>query len=63
MADVIAVLILAAWIGGAAVYLIRAKRKGVKCIGCPAAGKNGCASGMHCPHCAGSMKKDSGRLS
>lgn len=38
MADVIAVLILAVLIGGAAVYLIRAKRNGVKCVGCPAGG-------------------------
>lgn len=38
MADVIAVLILIVLIGGAAVYLIRAKRNGVKCVGCPAGG-------------------------
>ena len=38
MADVIAVLILVVLIGGAAVYLIRAKRNGVKCVGCPAGG-------------------------
>ena len=38
MADVIAVLILVVLIGGAAAYLIRAKRNGVKCVGCPAGG-------------------------
>ena len=38
MADVIAVIILVVLIGGAAVYLIRAKRNGVKCVGCPAGG-------------------------
>lgn len=39
MANVIAAIILTVLIGGAAVYLIRAKRNGVKCVGCPAGGK------------------------
>ena len=38
MTDIIAVIILVVLIGGAAVYLIRAKRNGVKCVGCPAGG-------------------------
>lgn len=38
MENIIAALILAALIGGAAVYLIKAKRNGVKCVGCPAGG-------------------------
>ena len=38
MADVLAVITLVVLIGGAAVYLIRAKRNGVKCVGCPAGG-------------------------
>ena len=38
MADVIAVLILVVLIGGAAAYLISAKKNGVKCVGCPAGG-------------------------
>ena len=29
--------VLVAIIGGAVFYIVRAKRKGVKCIGCPAA--------------------------
>ena len=38
MADVIAVLVLVISIGGATAYLIRAKRNGVKCVGCSAGG-------------------------
>ncbi len=38
MENVIVVIILAALIGGAVAYLIRAKRSGVKCVGCPAGG-------------------------
>ncbi len=45
---VLAVLLLA--IGGAAVYIIREKKKGARCIGCPHAGecaarrKGGCGT-------------------
>lgn len=42
MENLIAVLILLILLGGSAVYLIRAKRSGVKCIGCPAGG--GCSA-------------------
>lgn len=38
MENIIAALVLAALIGGAVVYLIKAKRNGVKCVGCPAGG-------------------------
>ena len=38
MEIIIAVLVLAVLIGGAAAYLVRAKRSGVKCVGCPAGG-------------------------
>lgn len=38
MANVISVIILAVLIGGAAAYIVRSKRNGVKCIGCPAGG-------------------------
>lgn len=38
MADVIAVIVLAILIGGAVTYIVNAKKKGVKCIGCPAGG-------------------------
>ena len=35
MADVVIVFVLLAVLGGAAAYVIRAKRRGQKCIGCP----------------------------
>lgn len=38
MENIIAVLVLAVLIGAAAAYLVRAKRSGVKCVGCPAGG-------------------------
>ena len=38
MENIIAVFVLAVLIGGAAAYLVRAKRSGVKCVGCPAGG-------------------------
>lgn len=37
-ADVIVVIILVLIIGSAVAYLVRAKRNGVKCVGCPAGG-------------------------
>lgn len=36
--DVIVVLIILAIIGAAIAYIVRAKKKGAKCIGCPASG-------------------------
>ena len=48
-ADWIAIAAILLLIGGAAAYLIRAKRKGAKCVGCPYCrscgtekGKGGC---------------------
>lgn len=46
MADIIVILIVAAMIGGAIRYIIKSKKKGVKCIGCP----DSCAcSHRECP--------------
>ena len=42
--DIIVLVIIALVIGGASLYIIRAKKKGQKCIGCPHA--KSCAS--HC---------------
>ena len=36
MADFIAVVVIALIVGGAIAYIIREKKRGVKCIGCPA---------------------------
>lgn len=38
MSNVIAVIILILVIGAAVAYIVRAKKKGAKCIGCPASG-------------------------
>lgn len=45
---VIAVLVLI--LGGAALYVYKAKKRGVKCIGCP----NGEACSGQCSGCSGS---------
>ena len=39
MVDFIALAVLAAMLGSAITYIVKAKKKGVKCIGCPAGGK------------------------
>ena len=49
MTDVIVLAILALMLGSAVGYLIRAKKRGVKCIGCSAGGG--------CPHCHGAEEK------
>ena len=49
MNNLILIAILVAVIGAAAVYVYRAKKRGVKCIGCPNAGKcGGCSAGAAC---------------
>ena len=48
MGDLIVGLILAAILGGATLYIVKAKKAGQKCIGCPhsrACGKAGGCSG------------------
>lgn len=37
MANIVVILILIAIIGGATFYIRKAKKSGVKCIGCPSA--------------------------
>ncbi|MBR2948787.1 MAG: FeoB-associated Cys-rich membrane protein [Lachnospiraceae bacterium] len=50
MADLIVILILLIIIGAAIVFIVREKKRGVKCIGCPAAGQ--CAR-KSCGGCSG----------
>ena len=38
MVDIILILILAAIVGSASLYIYKSKKRGVKCIGCPASG-------------------------
>lgn len=43
MKNLILIVVILAIIGGAIAKIISEKKKGVKCIGCPASGgKNGC---------------------
>lgn len=42
MADFIVILIVAVIVGAASIYIVKEKKRGTKCIGCPSAGT--------CPH-------------
>jgi len=54
MENAIVVAILLALVGGIVLYLVRAKKRGESCIGCPYAKQCGSQCNGHC----GSMKKD-----
>ena len=55
MTDVIVVGIILIVVGAAVVYIVKAKKSGTKCIGCPAGGNcsgksigdSGCCCGCH----------------
>jgi len=38
MTDIIAAIVIVLVVGAAAAYIVKSKKKGVKCIGCPSAG-------------------------
>ena len=44
--EIIAIIIIILIIGGASLYIIKSKKKGIKCIGCPYAKqcKNNCCT-------------------
>lgn len=44
--DVIATVVLVAIIGGAVAYIVKSKKNGQKCIGCPSS--KSCSSGKNC---------------
>ena len=53
MTDFVVALVVLAIIGVAVVYIVKEKKKGVKCIGCPAAGtcsRNGKNAKCSCNH-------------
>ena len=62
--DIIVIVIIALMIGGVSAYIIRAKKKGQKCIGCPyssscssKADEGGCGGSCeHCSSCGGERK-------
>ena len=51
--DALLVLIIAAILAAAITYIVRAKKKGVKCIGCPAAECCHASRNVSCAGCAG----------
>lgn len=58
MTNVILVIVLLLILGGAGIYIINAKKRGVKCIGCPAGATcSGKCSG-NCNGCAGHDNED-----
>lgn len=56
MKDLVAVVIIAIVLGLAVLYIVRAKKKGVKCIGCPSGG-NCCSSNEENCSCCGCGEK------
>ena len=54
MKDIYVIIILALVIGGAIFYIIKSKKKGVKCIGCPN-GSN-CVNKKDAEDCGGCSK-------
>ncbi len=53
MENVILIVVLVAILGGAIAYIVRAKKRGVKCIGCSACGICGAKKGGTCGGCSG----------
>ena len=51
MADIIVIGILVIIIGAAIVYIVKAKRSGVRCVGCPDGGQCSGSCGGHCAGC------------
>ncbi len=55
MPNLIVLIIIASIVGASALYIYKAKKRGVKCVGCPDSGS--CASkgcGGNCSGCSGS---------
>ena len=49
LGDIIVLVLIALIIGGATAYIIKAKKSGKKCIGCPDSGScGGCQGTCHC---------------
>lgn len=55
--DIIAVLVILLIVGGATAYIVKAKKSGKKCIGCPDSGA--CCSKGNCSSCNACSEKDS----
>lgn len=53
MANLILILVLVLIVGGALAFIIREKKRGVKCVGCPNSATCGAAQGGCSGGCAG----------
>ena len=51
MENAIIIVVLGAILGGAVAYIVKAKKSGVKCIGCSAGGSCGMKQGNACNGC------------
>ena len=51
MENAILIVVLALILGGAVAYIVKAKKNGVKCIGCSAGGSCGGKKGGSCGGC------------
>lgn len=49
MTDIILLAVIALILGGAGLYICKAKKRGQKCIGCPYAKTGGCGGSCGCP--------------
>lgn len=60
LGEIIAVAIIALVVGGAVAYIVKAKKKGVQCIGCP----DGCSckKAGGCQGCSKCAKEDEQEL-
>lgn len=54
MVNLAVILVLALAVGGAGAYLYRAKKRGVKCVGCP----DSKTCGGHCSGCCGGCSEN-----
>lgn len=56
MTDIIIIMIVVVIVGTAVAYIVKEKKRGAKCIGCPSAGecaykRSGCQNGTSCHKC------------
>lgn len=60
--EIIAIIVIALVVGGAVAYIVKAKKGGKKCIGCPYSGE--CSKfkdGQSCSSCENQWESDSGK--
>jgi len=53
MTDLMVILVLLLLVGGASAYIVKARKRGVKCIGCPDGAKCASAQGGCAENCSG----------